>query len=123
MKSETIEIVDRGRGPQLSTTRITVMDIFYWLHRGYGWDHIQESMPTLTKGEFDVVMEFVNQHREELAEKDARIEERIQERITEQRARGFGPPDDSMTTEQWVTRFRQKIKRKQAEKNGEGNPD
>ena len=31
MKTETIEIVDRGRGPQLSTTRITVMDVFYWL--------------------------------------------------------------------------------------------
>jgi hypothetical protein len=29
MKTETIEIVERGRGPQLSTTRITVSDVFY----------------------------------------------------------------------------------------------
>jgi hypothetical protein len=31
MKSETIEIVDRGRGPQLSTSRMTVLDVFYYL--------------------------------------------------------------------------------------------
>jgi hypothetical protein len=37
MKTEPIQIVDRGQGPQLNTTRITVMDIFYWIHRGYGW--------------------------------------------------------------------------------------
>lgn len=122
MKTETIEIVERGRGPQLSTTRITVMDIFYWLHRGYDWEHIQKSMPTLTRAEFDVVMDYVNEHCKELAEKDASIEERIQERIAEQRARGFGPPDENMTTEQWVARFRETIKRKQAEKNGERNP-
>lgn len=38
MKTEVIEIVDRGRGPQLSTTRITVLDIFYYLHRGHGFE-------------------------------------------------------------------------------------
>ena len=44
MKTETIEIVDRGRGPQLSTTRITVMDVFYWYHRGYSWKEIADIM-------------------------------------------------------------------------------
>src|SRR5207248_564481 len=34
----TIEIVDRGCGPQLSASRITVMDVFYYLHRGYDFD-------------------------------------------------------------------------------------
>lgn len=28
METKTIEIIDRGRGPQLSTSRITVMDVF-----------------------------------------------------------------------------------------------
>ena len=48
MKTEIIEIVDRGRGPQLSTTRITVLDVFYYLHRGYAFNVIHEIMPTLS---------------------------------------------------------------------------
>jgi hypothetical protein len=124
MKTETIEIVNRGRGPQLSTTRITVMDVFYWIHRAYGWDQVQKSMPTLTRAEFDVVMEYVNQHRDELAEKDRLAEERTDRRIAEQHARGgiFAPPDESMTTEQWVARLREKMNKRIAEKNGEGHP-
>jgi hypothetical protein len=123
MKTETIEIIDRGRGPQLSTTRITVMDIFYWLHRGYGWHHIQQSMPTLTRAEFDVVMEYVNQHRAELVEKDRLADERTERRIAEQHARGgiFAPPDPSLTREERVAILREKLKKKIAEKNGEGH--
>ncbi len=124
MKTETIEIVDRGRGPQLNTTRITVLDIFYWLHRGYGWEHVHETMPSLSRAEFDVVMEYVNQHRDELIEKDRRAEEYQEQRIAEQHARGgiFALPDESMTTEQWVERFRKRMEERIAEKNGEGNP-
>src|SRR5262245_43136034 len=94
MKMEKIEIVNRGRGPQLNTTRITVMDIFYWIHRGYGWKRVHESMPSLSLAEFDVVMEYIEKHRDELAERDRRVEEIIAQRIAEQRARGpeFGPP-------------------------------
>lgn len=51
MKTETIQIIDCGRGPQLSTTRITVLDIFYYLHRGYDFAAIQRIMPTLTRAE------------------------------------------------------------------------
>src|SRR5438105_2473190 len=95
MKTETIEIVDRGRGPQLSTTRITVLDIFYRLHRGDGWEEIHHSMPTLTRAEFDVVTDYVNKHHEELVEKDRLAEERTERRMAEQHARGgiFAPPD------------------------------
>jgi uncharacterized protein (DUF433 family) len=124
MKTETIEIVDRGRGPQLSTTRITVADIFYWLHRGDEWDEIHEIMPSLTRAEFDVVMEYVNEHRSELAEEDRRFEEYQEKRIAEQHARGgiFAPPDENMTHDEWMARFREKLKKRQAEKNGEGHP-
>lgn len=121
METKTIEIVNRGRGPQLSTTRITVLDVFYWIHRGYGWEQVHQSMPTLTRAEFDVVMEYIDGHREELAEKDRLAEERTERAMAEQHARGgiFAPPEN-LTTAEWVARFREKIKRKQAEKNGEG---
>jgi uncharacterized protein (DUF433 family) len=125
MKTETIEIVDRGRGPQLSTTRITVMDVFYWLHRGYEFDAIHEEMPFLTREEFDVVATYVNAHREELVEKDRRVEELIQQRIAAQHARGgiFTPPDESLPLEQRIARLREKMFQRIAEKNGEGDPD
>lgn len=38
MKTD-IPIADRGRGLQLSTSRITVLDVFYYLHRGYDFDY------------------------------------------------------------------------------------
>src|SRR5437667_2834033 len=72
MRAEVIEIVDYGRGPQLSTTRITVLDIFYYLHRGYDFDTIQHIMPTLSRAEFDVVLQYVRLHQDELAEEDRR---------------------------------------------------
>ena len=123
MKTETIEIVDRGRGPQLSTTRITVLDIFYWLHRGYDWDRVHESMPSLTREEFDVVMDYVKQHHDELVERDRRAEEYQEQRIKAQHARGgiFAPADESMSQEEWVERFREKVRKRMAEKNGEGH--
>jgi hypothetical protein len=55
MHTETIEIVDRGRGPQLATSRITVLDVFYYLHRGYDFDFIHTAMPSLTGPEFDAI--------------------------------------------------------------------
>src|SRR5437764_14831745 len=88
MKTQAIEIIDRGRGPQLSTTRITVLDVFYYLHRGYGYDTIHEVMPSLSREEFDVVVEYVNSHHDELVEKDRRAEEFISKGVEAQRASG-----------------------------------
>src|SRR5260370_16556153 len=92
MKTEKIEIVDHGRGPQLSTTRITVLDVFYYLHRGYDFDAIQEIMPTLSREEFDVVVEYVKTHHEELVDKDRRAEQSIQRAIAAQKAAGLFQP-------------------------------
>ena len=124
MKTETIEIVDHGRGPQLSTTRITVLDVFYWIHRGYSWQEIPELIPALSREEIDVVAAYVNEHHDELVEKDRRAEEYKEQRIAEQRARGgiFAGPDESMTREERMARLREKLRRRIAEKNGEGHP-
>jgi uncharacterized protein (DUF433 family) len=124
MKTETIEIVDRGRGPQLSTTRITVMDVFYWYHRGYSWKEIADILPVLSGEELDAVIGYVNLHQAELAEKDRRVEERIQQEIAEQHARGgiFAPLPENMTTEEMVARLRAKMQTQLEDKNGEGHP-
>ncbi len=123
MKTETIQIVDFGRGPQLSTTRITVLDIFYYLHRGYDFSAIAEIMPTLSRQEFDVVAEYVKAHHEELVEKDRRAEEFIQRGMAEQKTKGLSPAiDDSVPLEERVARLKKKLRQRLSEKNGEGHP-
>ncbi len=49
MNAQNIRIVELGRGPQIDGQRITVMDVFYYLHRGYDFDFIQRAMPSLTR--------------------------------------------------------------------------
>ena len=70
-----VRIVDLGRGPQIEGHRLTVMDVFYYLHRGYAFDFIHQAMPSLTRDQFDAVVEYVSQHEEELREKDRQVEE------------------------------------------------
>ena len=125
MKTATIEIVDHGRGPQLSTKRTTVMDVYYWIHRGYDFDFIHEEMPFLTRQELDVLEAYVNTHREELIERDRRAEEWVQQKVAEQQARGgiFAPLDETVPKEERIARLREKMLRQKAEKNREGNLD
>ncbi len=120
----TVTIVNRGRGPQLSTTRITVMDVFYWVHRGYGVDEIRDIMPMLSQEEIDAVMDYINANRDELAERDRCVEEIQTKRIAEQHARGgiFAPPDENIPFEERLKHLRARLDRKIAEKNGEQNP-
>jgi uncharacterized protein (DUF433 family) len=120
-----VRIVDLGRGPQIEGHRLTVMDVFYYLHRGYDFDFIHQAMPSLTRDQFDAVVEYVGQHHDELVEKDRRVEELNRRGIEAQRARGgiFAESDENLTTEERVARLKEKIERKKAEKNGARHPD
>jgi hypothetical protein len=123
MKTETIEIVDDGRGPQLSTTRITVLDIFYYLHRGYDFDAIQQIMPTLSRAEFDVVAEYVKTHHDELVEKDRKAEEFIRRGMAEQKTAGLSHEiDEGMPVKERALRLKKKMLERLKETNGEGHP-
>ena len=105
--------------------RITVLDVFYYLHRGYDFDVIHEIMPIVTRAEFDLVLDYVNSHREELVERDRRVEEFHRRGMEAQHAKGgiFAPSDENSTTEQRVARLKEKLKQKLAEKNGARHTD
>jgi GNAT superfamily N-acetyltransferase/uncharacterized protein (DUF433 family) len=120
-----VRIVDLGRGPQIEGHRLTVLDIFYYLHRGYDFDFIHEAMPTLTRAQFDAVVEYVNQHQDELAEKDRSVEAFHQRGMEAQRVRAgvFAESQENLTTVQRVARLKEKRERKLAEKNGARHPD
>jgi uncharacterized protein (DUF433 family) len=121
----TVRIVDLGRGPQIEGQRLTVMDVFYYLHRGYDFDFIHQAMPSLTRDQFDAVVEYVGRHHDELVEKDRRVEEFHRRGIEAQRARGgiFAESDENPTTEERVARLKEKIERKKAQKNGARHSD
>ena len=87
MKSKTVEIVDIGRGPQIAGHRLTVMDVFYYLRRGHDFDFMHRAMPSLTREQFEAVVEYVNDHHAELVAADRRVEDRIRRDIAEQNAR------------------------------------
>src|SRR5438128_5778980 len=88
MTDNPIQLIDRGRGPQLSTSRITVLDVFYYLHRGYDFDSIHSAMPSLMRADFDLIVAYVKEHRDELVEADHRAEEFHQRGMDAQHARG-----------------------------------
>jgi uncharacterized protein (DUF433 family) len=122
MTTPTVRIVDLGRGPQIEGHRLTVLDVFYYLHRGYDFDFIHRAMPSLLRQEFDAVVEYVTQHHAELVEKDRRADEFIQKGVAAQRASGlYHEIDEAVPVEERAARLKEKLHRKlseQAEKNG-----
>ncbi len=76
MNTVTLGIVDLGRGPQLSDSRITVQDIVpYWKH-GCSDEQILEDMPALRLEQLQVLQEYIRTHHEEVMEVDRKIEAR-----------------------------------------------
>ncbi len=74
--AEPVTIVDRGRGPQLSTSRITVQDLVPYLQQQYTYEQLQEIMPVLTIADIQAVERYIRDHYEEVMEQDRRIRER-----------------------------------------------
>jgi uncharacterized protein (DUF433 family) len=71
-----ISIIDIGRGPQLSTSRITVQDIVPYFQLNYTYDEIREVMPSLSVEEIKVVERYFDENRDEMLEMDRRIRAR-----------------------------------------------
>ena len=125
MQTRTVRIVDVGRGPQIEGHRLTVMDIFYYLHRGYDFEFIQQAMPSLTREQFDAVVEYVKVHHTDLIEKDRRTEEFHDRGKEAQHARGgiFAESEENRTTEERVARLKEIMQIRWAEKNGAHHPN
>ena len=68
-----ITLVDRGRGIQLSTSRITVHDLVPYFQDGCSYDEIIRWYPSLTHEEIAVVEHYYRQHKDELDEYERRV--------------------------------------------------
>lgn len=79
MKRDTT-LVDRGRGLQLSTHRVTVQDLVPYFQEGCSSEEILRWIPTLTPEEIDVVRQYYREHQQELDDEDRRLRERSAQR-------------------------------------------
>ncbi len=82
-----ITIVDRGRGPQRSTCRITVLDLVPYFQKGCAYEEIMRWIPTLSHEEIALVERFYLDHKDEFDEKDLRARAYREEQIRLQRLR------------------------------------
>jgi uncharacterized protein YeeX (DUF496 family) len=114
-----VTLVDRGRGLQLSTSRITVMDLVQYLRLDWSYEKIVEIITSLTREEFDLIEDYYRAHKEELDIEDDRVVAYREEQLRIQRER-FPMPDE--TTEERMARFRKLIQQRQQGANGEGTP-
>jgi uncharacterized protein (DUF433 family) len=68
----SIHIVDCGRGPQLSTSRITMLDLVPYFKQGCDIAEIRRWIPSLTIDEVGVAIAYYGAHRDEIDELDDR---------------------------------------------------
>lgn len=71
-------IVNRGRGPEIAGTRITVFDVMDYLKDGWHRDRIA-SLFRLSSRDVQAAIDYIEQHREQVEADYQRIIERHQE--------------------------------------------
>lgn len=112
-----VAIIDRGRGPELAGTRITVYDIIPYLEAGRSATYIAAVLGRSTR-EIEALKEYIEEHREEVMAVHRQIEERI--------ARGNPPEVEAKRKESHAKllalRAELERKRSQAEANGASDP-
>jgi uncharacterized protein (DUF433 family) len=112
-----IEIINRGRGPELAGIRITVYDIIPYLQAGHGPTYIAAVLG-LSTDEVKALMQYLEEHKEEVMAENRKIEERI--------ARGNPPEIEAMREQSHakLLAYREELRRKKVQEgsNGEGHP-
>ena len=116
MKTETIQIMDHGRGPQLSTSRITVQDLLPFYRDGATNEEIRRWIPSLTDDEFAVLMDYIRDHYEDVLQAEQEI------KAYHDRMRAAQPAwtraNDHLSIEARRALLREKLAQRQAEQNG-----
>jgi uncharacterized protein (DUF433 family) len=112
-----ITIVDRGRGPELAGTRITVFDVIPYLRAGRSPTWIA-ALLRLSTPEVEALVRYIEEHRDEVMTENQKIEERI--------ARGNPPEVEArlLGSRARLLALRDELRRKtqRGETNGTGDP-
>ena len=116
MKTETIQIVDHGRGPQLSSSRITVQDLLPYHRDGVSNDEIRRWIPSLTDDEIAVLKDYIRDHYEGVLQTEKEIKAYHDRMRAEKPA--WTRANDHLSIEERRTLLREKLAQRKAEKNG-----
>jgi uncharacterized protein (DUF433 family) len=111
-----IEIHDRGRGPELKGTRITVYDVVYYHLNGRSPNYIAAILGIATD-EVQALLDYFEAHREAVLAHHYKIEER--------NARGNPPEIEEKLKHshaKLLAKMEELRRRKQGEANGDGHP-
>src|SRR5260370_35575990 len=73
---DPVKIIDRGRGPELATIRITIYDILPYVLKGWRADSIAISFG-IRIVEVEALVRYFEEHREEILAMNRKILERI----------------------------------------------
>src|SRR5438132_1319097 len=73
MKPNGLMIVDRGRGPQLSTSRITVQDVLPYYQEGATNEEIRRWIPALADEEIALLKDYIRNHHVEVLQAEKEI--------------------------------------------------
>lgn len=112
-----INLVDRGRGVQLSTSRITVHDLVPYFQAGCSYDEVIRWIPSLSHEEIAVVERYYRQHQDELDEYERRVQAYRAEQIRLQRLHF---PEREGSRHERLDRLRKLLPRRRRGNNGEG---
>jgi len=112
-----ITLVDRGRGLQLSTSRITVHDLVLYFQEGCSHDEIIRWLPSLTLEEIRIVESYYREHKDELDEYEGRIRAYRAEQIRSQRLRSS---EREGSRHERLAQLGQLLQQRRQENNGEG---
>jgi uncharacterized protein (DUF433 family) len=108
-----IEIIDRGRGPELAGTRITVFDIIPYLEAGHTPNYIAAVL-NLATDEVLALMRYLEDHKAEVLETNKKIVARI--------AQGNSPEIETiLQASPWHARIQARLAAVLAKPAGEAN--
>jgi uncharacterized protein (DUF433 family) len=112
-----IAIIDRGRGPELAGTRITVFDVIPYLEAGHSPTYIAAVL-RLSTPEVEALIRYIEEHRDQVLAENRTIEERI--------ARGNSPEVEARLpgSHARLLALRDELRRRtqRGETNGAGDP-
>jgi uncharacterized protein (DUF433 family) len=114
-----VTLVDRGRGMQLSTSRITVMDLVPYFQHGDSPEEIMQWIPALTPEEIAVAHAYYREHKDELDAEDRQVRKYREEQVRLQRKQY---PPLRGTKKERMAKLRERLYQHRQAQNGEGNP-
>ena len=107
--SDKVTLVDRGRGLQLSTSRITVHDLVPYFQNGCTYDEIVRWLPSLTHEAIALVEDYYLRHQKQLDEYECQVQAYRAEQIRLQRLRF---PERNADRNERLSELRQVLQRR-----------